>query len=229
MTWQTFSYYNTRGVTVDPKTVSCHFIGYPKKSKGFCFYCLDIYTKFVEMSHAIFLEDEMMRGSMVAQEIDLEEKRVCVPTPMIQEPFFELPVLVAPIVRDTIVPTPVVSSPMVTVNDDEEPVPQDPIETDATDEGKQQHPQTEDVPNVEAPRRSQRIRTSTIPNDYEMYNTEEFQMEGDPTLFEEVMRSDNSSKWLKAVEDEIKSMSTNKVWDLEPIPKGAKTVGCKWI
>jgi hypothetical protein len=24
-------------------------------------------------------------------------------------------------------------------------------------------------------------------------------------------------------------MSTNKVWDLEPIPKGAKTVGCKWV
>jgi hypothetical protein len=33
----------------------------------------------------------------------------------------------------------------------------------------------------------------------------------------------------KAMEDEMKSMSTNKVWDLENIPKGAKTVGCKWI
>jgi hypothetical protein len=43
------------------------------------------------------------------------------------------------------------------------------------------------------------------------------------------MRSDNSSKWLEAMEDEIKSISTNKVWDLEPIPKGAKTVGCKWV
>jgi hypothetical protein len=31
------------------------------------------------------------------------------------------------------------------------------------------------------------------------------------------------------MEDEIKSMSTNKVWDLEPILKGAKTVGCKWV
>jgi hypothetical protein len=52
-------------------------------------------------------------------------------------------------------------------------------------------------------------------------------MEGDPTSFEEGMRSDNLSKWLEAMEDEIKSMSTNKVWDLQPIPKGAKTVGCK--
>jgi hypothetical protein len=54
-------------------------------------------------------------------------------------------------------------------------------------------------------------------------------MGDDPILFEEAMRSDHSSKWLKAMEDEIKSMSTNKVCDLEIIPKGAKTIGCKWI
>jgi hypothetical protein len=112
---------------LESKIVSCHFIGYPEKSKGFCFYCLDRYTKFVEMRHAIFLEDEMMRGSMVAREIVLEEKRVCVPTPMIQEPFFELPVLVAPTVRDTVVQTPIVNSPVATANDDEEYVPQGPI------------------------------------------------------------------------------------------------------
>ena len=48
---------------LDPKTVSCHFIGYPEKSKGFCFYCLDRHTKFVETRHAVFLEDELMRGA----------------------------------------------------------------------------------------------------------------------------------------------------------------------
>ena len=43
------------------------------------------------------------------------------------------------------------------------------------------------------------------------------------------MRSAHSSKWLEAMEDEMKSMKTNGVWDLETIPKGAKTVGCKWV
>jgi len=62
---------------LDPKIVSCHFIGYPEKSEGFRFYCPNRYIKFVEMRH-YFLEDEMTRASMVAQEIDLEEKRVCV-------------------------------------------------------------------------------------------------------------------------------------------------------
>jgi hypothetical protein len=39
-------------------------------------------------------------------------------------------------------------------------------------------------------------------------------MEGDPTSFEEVMRIVHSSKWLEVMEDEMRSMSANKVWDI---------------
>ena len=73
-----------------------------------------------------------------------------------------------------------------------------------------------------SPRRSQRVRKSTIPNDYQVYASEEIQMEGDPTLFEKAMRSTHSSKWLEAMKDETRSMSTNDVWDIEEITKGAK-------
>ena len=31
------------------------------------------------------------------------------------------------------------------------------------------------------------------------------------------------------MKDEMKSMNTNNIWDLEEIPNGAKTVGCKWV
>jgi hypothetical protein len=31
------------------------------------------------------------------------------------------------------------------------------------------------------------------------------------------------------MEDEMRSMSANQVWKLEEIPKGVKTVGCKWV
>jgi len=79
---------------------------------------------------------------MVARKIDHEEKRVYVPTPMTQEPYFSLPVVVAPIEQETAVPTPVVSPPDVVVqetavpppvvgppsvasNGNEDPVPQD--------------------------------------------------------------------------------------------------------
>jgi hypothetical protein len=81
----------------------------------------------------------------------------------------------------------------------------------------------EQVPTNEAPRRSQRARKLVIPDDCEVYASEEFkmegkeefQMEGDPTSFEEVMRNAHSEKWLEAMQDEIRSMSTNDVWDLE--------------
>ena len=59
--------------------------------------------------------------------------------------------LFAPTVQDTMVPAPVVIPPVATMNDDEEPVLQDPIETIATHEGKQQQPQTKDVPKCGGP------------------------------------------------------------------------------
>jgi hypothetical protein len=71
----------------------------------------------------------------------------------------------------------------------------------------------------EGPKKSQKTRKPSISKDYEVYVSEEIQMEDDPTIFEEAMRSAHSSKWLEAMQDEIKSMSTNKVWDLEKISK----------
>jgi hypothetical protein len=107
---------------LESKTVSCHFISYPDKLKGYRFYCPDRHTKFVETRHAVFLEDDLVRGSMVAREINLEEKRVYMPTPMVQEPYFSLPVTAAPTVQDTEVTTPVVSSPVAIINEYEEPI-----------------------------------------------------------------------------------------------------------
>jgi hypothetical protein len=31
------------------------------------------------------------------------------------------------------------------------------------------------------------------------------------------------------MEEELKSRSSNKVWDLVEIPDGVKPVGCKWV
>ena len=79
-----------------------------------------------------------MTRSKVAREINLEEKRVHVPTPMVQEPFFMLPVVAIPTVQDTVVTAPVVSSPVATMNEYVEPALQDPLEPIVTHEGEQQ-------------------------------------------------------------------------------------------
>ena len=51
----------------------------------------------------------------------------------------------------------------------------------------------------------------------------------DPETYKEAMMSLNSSKWLESIEDELRSMSSNKVWDLVEIPDGVKPVGSKWV
>ncbi|KAG8501211.1 hypothetical protein CXB51_003325 [Gossypium anomalum] len=54
-------------------------------------------------------------------------------------------------------------------------------------------------------------------------------MEDDPINFHQAMKSSNSQKWIDAMKDEYKSMQDNKVWELVPLPEGAKPIGCKWI
>jgi hypothetical protein len=137
----------------------------------------------VETRHAEFLEDDMIRGSKVAQDISFEEKRVHAPTPMFQEPYFMLPVVATPtVVSDTVVPAPVVSSPVPIINENSEPVLQDPLEPHVEHEEEQQQPHM--APNNDGLRRSQRVRRSAISDDYEVYETEEYHMEDDPTTYE---------------------------------------------
>jgi hypothetical protein len=34
---------------------------------------------------------------------------------------------------------------------------------------------------------------------------------------------------MDAMNDELKSMDQNKVWDIVELPEGYKTIGCKWV
>jgi hypothetical protein len=142
--------FNPNIAKLDTKIVSCHFIGYHDRSKSYRFYTPDKYTKFVVTRHAVFLEDEMMRGSTVARKIDLEEKRVRAPNPMIHVPFFSLPVIPAPTIPEVTMQAPVVTPPMTTMSDDPEPVRRERTEPIVEHEREQQQPPLVDVPKVEA-------------------------------------------------------------------------------
>ena len=218
--------FNPNSGKLDPKTVSCHFIGYPDRSKGYRFYCPDKVTKFVEMRHAVFLEDEIIRGCMVTRKIDLDEKRVYAPTPMIQEPIL-VPVAVAPPV--TVDAPSCDAAPPVESSAVAPPAETPIITNEIPNMEPQQPPMDINIPINEPLRRSQRNRRSAISDDYVTYMSEDIDGIDDPTTFKEAMKSEYSSKWLDAMQDEIKSMSTNEVWDLVEIPDGAKKVGCKWV
>ena len=82
-------------------------------------------------------------------------------------------------------------------------------------------------------RRSTRERRSAIPYDYIIFLIEHEDnvgvMEDDPINFCQAVESSNSLKWIDAMNEEIKSMRDNDVWDLVSLPKDAKPIGCKWI
>jgi hypothetical protein len=51
----------------------------------------------------------------------------------------------------------------------------------------------------------------------------------DLVSFLQAIEGNNSVKWIDAMNDELKSMDQNKVWDIVELPGGYKTVGCKLV
>ena len=81
-------------------------------------------------------------------------------------------------------------------------------------------------------RRSQRNRKLTIPDDYGVYLQEhDFDISDDSNsiTYEEALSSSHSNFWLDEMEDEMKSMASNDVWDLVELLEGSDLIGCKWV
>ena len=72
-----------------------------------------------------------------------------------------------------------------------------------------------------------------MPDDYIVFLHEhEFDigaMEDDPINFCQALESSKYKEWIDAMNEEIKSMKENDVWDLVPLLEGVKPIGCKWI
>ncbi len=43
------------------------------------------------------------------------------------------------------------------------------------------------------------------------------------------MHSEDASKWEAAMQEEYASLMANDTWELVPLPKDCKSVGCKWV
>ncbi|KAK8953905.1 hypothetical protein KSP39_PZI002955 [Platanthera zijinensis] len=51
----------------------------------------------------------------------------------------------------------------------------------------------------------------------------------DPGSYQEAMKSSDNSQWKEAMLEEMDSLRKNQTWDLVSLPKGAKTIGSKWV
>jgi hypothetical protein len=152
---------------LDPKTISYHFIGYPKKSKGYRFYCPNRTTKFMDTRHAVFLECDV---SSTPREINLEEIQNYVSPPMTHD---YIPVIiVAPHVESTSLNENTGATPAITENEDVPMIDEQQAENSGANEAplnneqevEPEQPQEEinEPPHV---RRSQRERKSAISKD----------------------------------------------------------------
>jgi hypothetical protein len=128
------------------------------------------------------------------REIDLEEKRVCAPSPTIQE--IVLPFQIFDVASNNT---------HAETNVDPKP--------NANSEPENDSQQEDDPQNDPAPppslRRTQHERNKAIPDDYITYMSEDINdvgKVGDPPSYKEAMKCENSSKWVVAMEDELKSM-----------------------
>jgi len=68
--------YNPHEKKLDARAISGYFIGYPKKSEGYMFYCPTHSTRIVETGNARFIENGETSGSEASRNVEIKEVRV---------------------------------------------------------------------------------------------------------------------------------------------------------
>ncbi|KAA0031640.1 Retrovirus-related Pol polyprotein from transposon TNT 1-94 [Cucumis melo var. makuwa] len=163
----------------------------------------------VETGNVRFIENDIISGSLEPRKVEIQEVRVEIPSSITSSQ------VVVPVVVDAV------------NNPQEQQINvQTPHNDIVTNE-----PVTEEPQEIEL-RRFVRSRRSAISDDYLVYwHESEFDLsiDNDPVSFSQVIKRDNSTKWLDAMKEELKSMNDNEVWDLVEFPKESKRVGCKWV
>lgn len=54
-------------------------------------------------------------------------------------------------------------------------------------------------------------------------------IEYNPINFHQAMQSSNSQKWINTINEDMKSMKDNDIWDRVSLLEHVKPIGCKWI
>jgi hypothetical protein len=64
---------------------------------------------------------------------------------------------------------------------------------------------------------------------YALSCAEQVETTHEPATYTEAIDCDDRVKWISAMQEEMQSLEKNCTWEVVPLPKGKKTVRCKWI
>ncbi|BBH07046.1 hypothetical protein Prudu_018854 [Prunus dulcis] len=177
--------YNPELAKLDPKTVSCRFIGYADRSKGFRFYCPNYVNRSVETGKARFIEHDDNEG--VNKDFVFEEEGEIGAEPVI--------------VTNPVLPIPLNQMSSQT-NASTEPVIHDQdMEVLNGEENEPEAFENQQLPQQKL-RRSTRDRRPNVLSDFVYLNEADFdsiEFE-DPSNYKHAMASEYSEKWIEAMQ-----------------------------
>ncbi|KAF3680344.1 hypothetical protein FXO38_02351 [Capsicum annuum] len=166
--------YNPQEKNLDLRTINDFFIGYPKKSKGYRFYCPNYSMRIVETENARFIENGEVSGSEEPRNVEIKEVRVRIPLSCTSFKF------IAPeaVVQQSNQQEQQINVPI----NHNEAIIDEPIV---------------DEPQEVASRRSQRQKKSASSDDYLVYLHEsetDLEIDDDPISFSQAIESNSSDK-----------------------------------
>ncbi|KAM0968159.1 hypothetical protein TB1_015836 [Malus domestica] len=251
--------YNPREKKLDSRTISCHFVGFPEKTKGYRFYSTDFPMRIFETGVAKFIEEGecSLEPDMEASRFNLEETGNVLPDNNIE--WFDNGGTFGIQTTENDGGVINITQQQIEFNIDNFdhsmsgvgldfhavtssqilgglPGQQVRMEnSEQPDIGTSSQPTRELIePQATTERRilPARTRKSAISSDYVVYLQEIEMCEGmqdDPVTFYEAMETQQSNYWRDAMIDELRSMQTNNVWTLVEAPLNVKPIGCKWV
>ena len=206
--------YNPQEKKLDPRTISGYFIGYAERSKAYRFYYPSYHTRFVESRNAKFLENDLISGRDLSQNICLEKDHS--DTQLTTSENQVIVIHNVPQDQSNIM-TPIVDIQQTENDNIEIPQMTDDLVDQVIREDIKQNPSETTL------RRSTRVKRSTISSDYMVYQFDyNIGAENDSETFVQAMSCEKSRLRYNAMMDEMDSMNSNDVWDLVELPNGKR-------
>jgi transposase InsO family protein len=213
---------------LDPRATKGSLLGYTDGIKGYRIWN-PLTHKVIHSRHVTFDESALLKSQDSQSSQDPEVVTTVAPTADDEETVVS-PNIPSSSTLDVVPESPAnvkeVIPPMTSTSDSEEEI--------LNDGGVQ----GDTVPVVAPTRHSQRtIRPPNRYGDWDFANMSftdqlEFALhvgQDEPFDVKEALASTHSSKWLGAMQEEMEALSKNSTWDLCPLPKGSRAIGCKWV